>query len=162
VDHSRFNGYAPIPLPAKANSFLGDFSMSYKKGSEKPYRNKQTLLPPLKRRNSAVKNAIAKAKAKIPPPLQPVVQPRNPSTTDIGVLHRDGDGYYARFGSKSNPSAKPYVTRIWEIRTGRFVPGDVSCNCPGYNYNHKCHHTEDIQRLLRQESAAGNLSRLPS
>ena len=136
--------------------------MSYKKGSEKPYRNKQTLLPPLKRRNSAVKNAIAKAKAKIPPPPQPVVQPRNPSTTDIGILHRDGDGYYARFRSKSNPSAKPYVTRIWELRTGRFAPGDVSCNCPGYNYNHKCHHTEDIQRLLRQESAAGNLSRLPS
>ena len=140
----------------------GGTVMSYKKGSEKPYRNKQTLLPPLKRRNSAVKNAIAKAKAKIPPPSQPVVQPRNPSTTDIGVLHRDGDGYYARFRSKSNPSAKPYVTRIWEIRTGRFVPGDVSCNCPGYIYNHKCHHTEDIQRLLRQESAAGNLSRLPS
>jgi hypothetical protein len=136
--------------------------MSYKKGSQKPYRNKQTLLPPLKPRNSAVKNAIAKAKAKMPTPQPAVVQPHMASSNDVEVLHRDGEGYYARFGSKSNPGAKPYVTRIWEIRTGRFVPGDVSCNCPGYIYNHKCHHTEDIQRLLRQESAAGNLSRLPS
>lgn len=137
--------------------------MSYKKGSQKTYRNKQILLPSLNAKIK-VKSAIA-AKVKTALPAAPVitipVQPHMANDNDIGVLHRDGDCYYARFKSQSNPNAKPYVTRIWEIRTGRFVPGDVSCDCRGWIYNHHCHHTEDIQELFRRESAAGNLSRLP-
>jgi len=136
--------------------------MSYRKGAKKPYRNKQMVLPSLTAK-AKVKSAVARAKAK-QPVMAPPTPPTAPSSSfnDVDVLHKNSEGYYARFKSKSNPSAKPYVTRIWTTASGRFQPGDVSCNCNGWVYNHKCHHTDDIQDLYREAQANGTLTRLPA
>ena len=143
--------------------------MGYKKTVSKSYR-RQVLLPALipqtKPRqfthgNQAVKNAIKKAQAKAKPPAPAVKTVKSPpvvnppaANLDVGVLHRDNLGWYARFSSKSNPGVR-YVTRKWEVSQSRFKPGDISCNCPGYIYNHKCHHTDDLIELHDQWKNAG-------
>jgi len=123
--------------------------MSYKKKSmKKAYRQRQTFLPPINNTSSsavhkAIRNAKARQKQASAPQPQPVQQ-------RIGTLERDADGYYAKFTSKSNPEAPPYTTRYWTRQSGRFSPGDISCNCKGWIYNHKCHHTDDLTALLRR------------
>jgi hypothetical protein len=66
-------------------------------------------------------------------------------------LFRDAQGYYAKFKSKSDPTKPPYTTRIWTAPTSRFKIGDVSCDCPGWIYNHKCHHINDIVEMARKD-----------
>ena len=133
--------------------------MAYKRGSSKQYSQQRSRV------KAAVAEKLKKARQLplLPPKPKiinmPVWPPRaplgqRPSSQPIGLrqetLERDAEGYYALFPSKSNPSAPPYKTRIWTVHSGRFNPGDVSCNCKGWVYNHHCHHTDDIKRLYEE------------
>lgn len=95
----------------------------------------------------AIKKAQAKQHAKTTAPV-PWGVAQKP------VLLRDSQGYYAKFPSKSAPTKPPYTTRIWTAPTSRFKIGDVSCDCPGWIYNHKCHHTKDIVEMLQKDPTA--------
>lgn len=121
--------------------------MSYKKTNTKKTRVRQTFLPQIKKTSSRIKKAVKKAKAN-----QPGTNVAPNAAAFPGELQTDKQGYFALFRSKSSPNKPPYVTRYWTTRSGRFSPGDISCNCPGFIYNKKCHHTsKDLPRLLRQE-----------
>ena len=125
--------------------------MAYKRGGSKQYSEQR----------SRVKATIAEKlkRAKQLPLLQPKpkfipARSQTPLSQPMGLrqgrLERDAEGFYALFPSKSNPSAPPYKARIWTVHSGRFNPGDVSCNCKGWVYNHHCHHTDDIKRLYEE------------
>ena len=86
------------------------------------------------------KKVIQEPKAHV---AQGLSVPANP-----GKLLSDFRGLFAVFPSKSNPSTH-HETRIWKIAQGQFKPGDVSCNCNGWKFNKKCHHTADMVRDYR-------------
>jgi hypothetical protein len=136
-------------MPEKTSSYFSFVrGMAYKRGSSKQYSQQRSRV------KAAVAEKLKKARQLPLLPSKPKIinipvwpSQNQPMGLREGTLERDASGFYARFPSKSSPSSPPYTTRIWTVHSGRFNPGDVSCNCKGWIYNHHCHHTDDIKRL---------------
>jgi len=153
--------------------------MTYQKQNSQKYRQRQTFLPKLKSSKGPkvstitpqqfVKGKLAgpqkKKQAAPMPRASPSKPPAGPPWGTIGtgvdVIHKDSEGYYARFGSRSDLQAPPYVTRVWTVHSGRFSPGDISCNCKGWIFNKdypkRCRHTDEMRELMEQNRKTGTL-----
>jgi len=110
----------------------------------------------IKKVSKAKQLPLLQPRQRIVPAARVPIKPREILAPLRNGLQQDSEGFYAKFTSKSNPSAPPYTARIWTTRSGRFGPGDVSCNCRGWIFNKNCHHCEDIVGMYRETHPGDN------